>query len=95
MVSIGDVTTWDTGCTPREQAEKMMEEVMEVFAIIDQNGLNPATRCDVLRECADVVQATCNLVAMVSGEVLAVHGAGYFEQEMAACLERQRERGRL
>ena len=35
----------------------------------------------------DVVQATCNLLALLGVDDLSPH--------MAACLERQRERGRL
>lgn len=38
-------------------------------------------------ECADVVQATCNLLAMM--------GVGDFAPYMADCLEVQRGRGRL
>ena len=94
-VEIGTVTTWDTGCTPREQAEKVMSEVMEVFAIIDQNGMNPAVAGDVLRECADVITATCNLIEMVGGPARVINGDGFMERAMAECAERQRERGRL
>lgn len=94
-VLIGEVETWPTGCTPREQAVKMSEEVMEVFAVLDQNSLNPATKCDAMRECIDVLVATCNLIEMLSDEVRAVHGDEFMLGEIAACIEHQRERGRL
>ena len=40
-----------------------------------------------IEECCDVVQATCNLLPLLGVDDLSPH--------MAACLERQRERGRL
>ena len=92
MVEIGTVTTWETGLTPREQAMKIGEEAMEVFSACEQAGVDVHGRIDgaskILVECADVVQAVCNLVQMVGG-------APYFREHMRACERRNRERGRL
>ena len=97
-VEIGTVTTWDTGCTPREQVEKVMGEVMEVFAEVQaydeaSAAFGPevtsfsAHETAIKAECADVVTAVANLLAML--------GITDFTAVMAACAERQRERGRL
>ena len=85
-VTIGAVETWDTGCMVREQALKVLEEAAEVLA---------STECtDYLEmfgkataECADVITATCNLLAMLGVE----DARGI----VAECARRQRERGRL
>ena len=102
-VRIGTVATWDTGCTLRGQVEKMASEVMEVFAEVQamdkaslafgpevtgySAGVMAEHESAVAAECADVVTATCNLLAML--------GITDFAPFMAECAERQRERGRL
>lgn len=95
---IGDVTTWDTGCTAHEQALKPLEEASEVHgawqpmasAELAHGGycvLARLWRKRLLNECADVIQATCNLLAML--------GVEDFAPYMAECLEVQKGRGRL
>ena len=102
-VHIGDVTTWNTGCTMREQVEKAMSEVMEVFAEVQlasesseafgpevteySAGIMAEHEAAIAAECADVITATCNLLAML--------GVEDFAPYMAACLEVQKGRGRL
>ena len=83
MVSIGDVTTWDTGCDLEHQSKKVMEEAAEVWLSVARLEGRERT----IEECCDVMQATCNLLALLGVDDLSPH--------MAACLERQRERGRL
>lgn len=96
-VRIGDVTTWDTGCNACGQARKLLEEAGEVVdaaAVLwgaENYGAGPsevsAARAALLRECADVVQAACNLVSRL--------GVDDFAPFMALCEKRNRERGRL
>lgn len=86
------VETFETGCTYRQQAEKISCEAMEVFAEAQKLG------CDMddaqwrrvmdamLSECADVIQATANLLSMAG-----VDNAG---QIMYDCYRRNRARGR-
>lgn len=86
-VYVGGVLTWDTGLTPREQAVKVSEEVMEVFSAIEgapDHG-EPDTR--VVDECCDVITATCNLLSMLGVTDLSYH--------MERCERRNRARGRL
>lgn len=94
---IDDVTTWDTGCGECGQARKLLEEAGEVVdaaAVLwgaENYGAGPsevsAARAALLRECADAVQAVCNLVSKL--------GVGDFAPFMEMCEKRQRERGRL
>lgn len=102
-VYIGGVVTWDTGLTPREQVEKMGEEVMEVFhevlstdmaaeilgPEVDEYVAEEMTYCRgrIVDECADVITATCNLLELL--------GVTDMREAMERCAERQRERGRL
>ena len=85
-VNVGAVETWDTGCMVREQAIKVLEEAAEVLAATDCNDwmemFGKATA-----ECADVITAACNLLAML--------GVEDATEIMAECARRQRERGRL
>lgn len=83
MISVGDVTTWPTGCTEYEQARKVWEEAQEVWAAMYWGEGEDRVKA----ECADVIQATCNLLAMM--------GVEDFAPYMAACLEVQKGRGRL
>lgn len=98
-VYVGGVSTWDTGLTPREQAVKVSEEVMEVFSAIEdatyyshEDGFeeprfSAALAAPVVDECCDVITAACNLLASIG--VTDLRGA------MERCAERQRERGRI
>ena len=83
MICIGDVTTWDTGCNHLTQARKVIEEANEVAQAV---ALGEG-RDRVLEECADTVQAACNLVARI--------GVEDFRPFMELCERRNRERGRL
>ena len=94
---IGTVTTWPTGCDVCGQARKVLEEAGEVVdacAVLwgaENYGAGPsevsAARDDLLRECADVVQATCNLLAVLDVTDMT--------EAMRRCERRNRERGRL
>lgn len=96
-VYVGGVQTWETGITPREQACKMNEEVMEVFSAIERcegEDLDPeawhgsdSMHFRVVDECCDVITAACNLLAKI--------GVTDLREAMESCAERQRERGRL
>lgn len=96
-VRIGDVTTWDTWCGACGQARKVLEEAGEVVdacAVLwgaENYGAGPsevsAAMDDLLEECADVVQAVCNLLAGL--------GVEDFTVEMAECAMRNAARGRM
>lgn len=96
-VRIDDVTTWDTGCDECGQARKLLEEAGEVVdaaAVLwgaENYGAGPsevsAARAALLRECADAVQATCNLLAVLDVTDMT--------EAMRRCERRNRERGRL
>lgn len=86
------VETFDTGCTFRQQAEKIACEAMEVFAeaqkLADDMDAAEFRRVmdAMLSECADVIQATANLLSMAG-----VDNAG---QIMYDCYRRNKARGR-
>ena len=82
MVSIGDVTTWDTGCDLEHQSKKVMEEAAEVWWSVARLEGRERT----IEECCDVIQATCNLLSAL--------GVTDMTEAMAACERRNRERGR-
>ena len=98
-VNIGSVQTWDTGLTPREQAVKVSEEVMEVFSAIEdatyyshEDGFveprfSAALAAPVIDECCDVITAVCNLLASL--------GVTDLRDAMRRCEQRNRDRGRL
>lgn len=83
MVSIGDVTTWDTGCDIWKQAAKVTEEAIEVWLAVERDE----GRGRVIEECADVIQSVCNLLAILGIDDCTPH--------MDACKKRNEERGRL
>ena len=74
--------------SPREQAVKVLEEAAELFGVVDTHGglIDDAA---LRRECSDVIQAVCNLLA----------SAGYarldFEPDMLDCRYRNENRGRV
>ena len=87
------VETFDTGCTYRQQAEKIVIEAAEVFAEAQKftgDDMEEDRRQRIidamLSECADVIQATTNLLRMAG-----VDNAG---QIMYDCYRRNRARGR-
>lgn len=95
-VRVGSVRRFDEVKAIREQVVKMAEEVMEVFSAwedIDRIGLVHGAfslrevEDKILAECADVIQATLNLVAALDVED--------FRPWMKECEERNRRRGRI
>ena len=90
-VNIGEVATFPGAKADKAQALKVLEEAAEVFGAwqafnADQDG-NTSAIFLLLDECADVIQATCNLVAGM--------GVTDFAPHMDMCRARNEERGRL
>lgn len=93
-VEIGTVQTF-TGVKPdKAQALKVLEEAAEVFGAwqrwdaMDQDEKDDGFNIiSLMNECADVIQATCNL--------LAAYGVHDFTAYMEACRKRNVERGRM
>lgn len=89
-VSIGEVATFPGAKADKAQALKVLEEAAEVFGAwqeADDYGFADFLVEPVLDECADVIQATCNLVAFL--------GVTDFAPYMDMCRARNEERGRL
>lgn len=94
-VRIGEVETFRDVAPDKAQALKVLEEAAEVFgawqrwARVDGEDEIGAVmrRAMVVSECADVIQATCNLLAAL--------GVEDFGLCMAACAGRNRERVRM
>lgn len=88
-VTIGSVTTFPGATCDRAQACKVLEEAAEVFEAVDEyrSTDDPELAELVVDECADVVQAVCNLLAGL--------GVADMTVPMAACEQRNRERGRM
>lgn len=102
MVKLGDVRTFPGVEPDKAQVLKIAEEEHEVYSAweyaeavgveyADPDIANPNGECYerecLLNECADLIQATCNLLAAI--------GIEDFTPYMEACEERNRERGRL
>lgn len=92
-VDIGHVEAFPWVEPDKEQAKKVLEEAAEVFGAwqawsdVDRDGLRPfGSRKRLLDECADLMQATCNLVASL--------GVSDFTGYMHECERRNRARGR-
>lgn len=93
-VEIGTVQTFADVKADKAQALKVLEEAAEVFGAWQLwDDLEPGEKRDgfnvvcLMNECADVIQATCNLVA--------AYGVTDFTGFMEACLKRNAERGRM
>lgn len=91
-VEIGTVQTFDNVKPDKAQALKVLEEAAEVFGAWQQWQKRPCDdECDeyvaLLDECADVIQATCNLIAAL--------GVGKFAGAMRRCKKRNVVRGRI
>lgn len=89
-VSIGEVATFPGAKADKAQVLKVLEEAAEVFgAWQEADGYDFADFLVelVLAECADVIQATCNLLAGM--------GVTDFAPHMDMCRARNEERGRL
>lgn len=92
-VEIGTVQTFAGVSPDKAQALKVLEEAAEVFGAWQLwDGLDPDEKCDgfnaacLMSECADVIQATCNL--------LTAYGVTDFTAFMEGCRRRNVERGR-
>ena len=80
-VYIGEVATFADVADTKEQAVKVLEEAAEVLGAVQHQE-----SIDVLAECADVMQAVCNLVS--------AYGIHRFNDCMDECRVRNEERGR-
>ena len=94
QVNIGTVRTFDHVEPNKKHALKPLEEAAEVFAawqswnkIEDQPLSIFYKQNELLDECADVIQAVCNLVCAL--------GINDLTPYMQACEERNHKRGRL
>lgn len=102
QVNIGAVRTFDHVEPNKEQALKQLEEAAEVFGVWQEwdkhHRMYPvfdypkaqaskAMKEHILSECADVIQAVCNLAASL--------GVYDLEPYIQACEQRNRERGRI
>lgn len=93
-VEIGTVQTFTDVKPDKAQALKVLEEAAEVFGAWqlwddldqDEKGDGFNVIC-LMNECADVIQATCNL--------LAAYKITDFTGFVEACRERNVERGRM
>ena len=74
--------------SPREQALKVLEEAAELFGTVDTHG-DLIDDIALRRECSDVIQAVCNLLASVGYARLD------FEPDMLDCRHRNEYRGRV
>lgn len=100
-VRIGDVTTFANVQADKAQVVKIGEECMEVYSAWEDYAKfeprqyeNEIDYCEctearrhLVDECADCITAICNLLAAL--------GVDDMRSAMAACEERNRERGRL
>lgn len=87
-VRVGSIRRFDHVEPDREQALKPLDEAAKVFETCQDTHLPEDRRREkVLAECADVIQATLNLVAAL--------GVDDFRPYMKACELRNRERGRI
>lgn len=89
-VKIGEVATFPGVKADKAQALKVLEEAADVFGswqALDTGECSSFKRIDLLDECADVIQATCNLIAGM--------GVADFTPYVDMCRERNEERGRF
>lgn len=89
-VNIGKVATFPRAGFDKAQALKVLEEAAEVFVAwreAEDYEFADFLVEPVLDECADVIQATCNLIAGL--------GVADFIPHVAMCRARNEERGRF
>ena len=88
-VIIGKVTTFANVQPDKAQALKVIEEAAEVFSAWEDwsHTHDPELPPPLVDECADVIEATCNLLAAL--------GVDDMTDAMRTCEERNRARGRL
>jgi hypothetical protein len=67
---------------------KVLEEAAELFGVVDTHG-DPIDDMAMRRECSDVIQAVCNLLASVGYARLDL------EPDMLDCRKRNENRGRV
>ena len=93
MVTIGNVETFKNPKPDKAQATKVLEEAAEVFGAWQQYDKADydidvtVSRQNLVMECADVIQAVCNLLQAVGVEDMTIH--------MSDCASRNRARGRM
>ena len=87
-IRVGSVRRFDRVEADKAQALKPLEEAAEVLGALQSTHLPEDRRREqILAECADVIQATLNLVAAL--------GVEDFRPWMKECERRNRERGRI
>lgn len=87
-VRVGSVRRFDHVKPDKEQVLKPLDEAAKVFESWQDTHLPEDRRREkVLAECADVIQATLNLVAAL--------GVEDFRPWMDECEKRNRKRGRI
>ena len=87
-IRVGSVRRFDHVEADKAQALKPLEEAAEVFGAWQSTHLPEDRRREqILAECADVIQATLNLVA--------AYGVEDFRPWMKECERSNRERGRI
>ena len=95
-VTIGEVATFPDPQADKAQVMKVLEECAEVFSawedwqsldMFDDSVFSRALEQRIIDECADLIQATCNLLAGLGVEDMS--------RAMEACRKRNEERGRL
>ena len=88
MIKIGEVSTFAMPLADKEQATKVLEEAAEVYA--EWQAYDRGEQVDPFNlqcECADLIQATCNLLAGI--------GVNDFTGFIAECKIRNEYRGRM
>lgn len=89
MVKVGDVSTFPNVEADKEQAKKVLEEAAEVYAAWqewNEGGMLYSDRVNIAEECADLITATCNLLAAL--------GVQDVREALALCELKNRKRGR-
>ena len=87
-VTIPSVRTFAHVEADKAQVMKVAEESLEVFSAWEnfRDDASDVKRSAVVDECADVIQAVCNLLSAL--------GVDDMTEAMAACERRNEERGR-
>lgn len=88
-VNVGEVATFPYPSADKEQVLKILEESAEVYSAWEfwKSTDDPELVPPIVDECADLITATCNLLAAL--------GVDDMRDAMRACEERNRARGRL